>query len=217
MPNWITNKIKAPSHVIAAMINDEGQIDFNKMAPFPGVVSFDLIHGDAETAAEAVLGVPLSDHPLIAALEDRNRRDVDLKKMTDESFEQFIGMLRNHRACGFLHDMDFARKSWGTKWNACDQEHDIEAGTAEFETAWSCPEPVLKALAKRFPDDEIAVQYADEDIGSNAGEFVLKGEQVLSQNHAPRWRDMSEEQRAYWRKFACDVKGRDLADYEDDE
>lgn len=217
MPNWITNKVRAPSHVIAAMINAKGRIDFNTMMPFGGPVDFDSISMAAEEAAEVVLGVALDSHPLIAALQANNRSRCDIKKLRDDDFEDFVGMLRNHRACGYLHSMDFARKCWGTKWNACDQKHDIGAGTAEFETAWSCPTPVFEALAKRFPNDEIVVQYADEDIGSNAGEFTLKGAAVLSQNHAPAWRDMSEEQRAYWRKFACDVKGHDLRDYEEDE
>jgi hypothetical protein len=36
MPNWITNKVTAPKHVIKAVLNAEGHIDFNLMAPFPG-------------------------------------------------------------------------------------------------------------------------------------------------------------------------------------
>lgn len=216
MPNWVTNKVKAPSHVISAMIGAEGRIDFDVMAPFPGPVKFDGIFGDAETAAEAVLGLPLDGHPLIGRLQAGNRANIDVSKFTDESFEQFVGMLRNHRACGYLHDMDFARKVWGTKWNACEPQHDVEAGTAEFETAWSCPMGLLEMLSKRFPDDEIEVQYADEDIGSNVGELTLKAGIPVKAKHAPCWSDMTADQKTFWRAYACEVKGRDLSDYEEE-
>lgn len=217
MPNWVTNKIKAPGHVIAAMLGANGKVDFTTMAPFPGPVSFDGgIYMDAETAAESVLGTPLCENPLVGMLQADSRRKVDLSKFNDESFEQFIGMLRNRRACGYLHDMDFARKVWGTKWNACEAQHDIEAGTAEFETAWSCPEGVLVALSKRFPDVEIEVQYADEDIGSNVGQFRLKAGEAIAGKHAPSWSKQTTDEKAYWRAFACEVKGRDLSDYEEE-
>lgn len=207
MPNWVTNKIAAPSHVIAAMLNDKGHIDFNTIAPFPGPRDFDSISCNAEQAAEIVCAIPISTHPLIGALEARNRADFDIKKLGDDCFQQFVGFLENYRACGYLHSMDFARKVWGTKWNACKPEADPAAGSAQFETAWSCPEGVLRELSKRFPDESISVTYADEDIGSNCGTFTLKAGQIVEQDIAPAWRDMSEEQRAKWRAFAYDVKG----------
>lgn len=207
MPNWITNKIEAPKHVIEAMLNPEGRIDFSTMAPFPGPNDWDSIDLAAEEAAEIVCGIPVDSHPLIAALQTGNRSRFDIKNLSDESFKQFVGMVENYRACGYLHSMDFNRKVWGTKWNACEPQHDAEAGVAQFDTAWSCPEPVLTILSKRFPDEEIKVIYADEDIGSNCGTFTLKGGEVRASDIAPSWRDMTEEQRSRWKAFAYEVKG----------
>ena len=209
MPNWITNKISAPSHVIAAMLNDKGDVDFEMAAPFPGPYGKDWggYSYDAEEAAEIVCGVPTDSHPLIAALKAGNRDRFDIKKLSEESFEQFVCMVRNWRACGYLHPMDFNRKVWGTKWNACEPQADPSAGSAQFETAWSCPVGVLRKLSERFPDESISVTYADEDIGSNCGTFTLKAGQIVEQDIAPAWRDMSEEQRTKWRAFAYDVKG----------
>ncbi len=210
MPNWVTNKVQAPSHVIRAMLNAEGRVDFETAAPFPGPHNdWDGIYGDAETAAEAVLGIALSDHPLIAALEQSNRRRVDIKGMREESFRQFVGMLENYRACGYLHGMDFARKVWGTKWNACEPKADADAGTCEFDTAWACPMGVLVKVSERFPDDAITVTYADEDIGSNCGTFTLKAGQMVEQDIAPSWSDLDEAGKAKWKAFACQVKGRE--------
>ncbi|ROT45037.1 hypothetical protein [Pusillimonas sp. NJUB218] len=207
MPNWVTTEIKTSPEVIRSMVNGNGNIDFSTVLPFPGEFEWGGVYGDAETAAEAVLRNPLSDHPLIASLEAANRSQADIAKLSDESFEQFIQMLRNHRKCGFLHQMDFAREKWGSKWNACDSTHNAEDGTARFDTAWSCPEPLLIEVSKKFPDTTIEVMFADEDIGSNCGRFSLKNGVIISSDIAPSWNDMDEQARKKWSDFARKVKG----------
>lgn len=134
MPNWVTNKVKAPQEVIQAMLDEEGRIDFGKVIKFEGEFPWNGVMGDAETAAEHVLRVPVSEHPLVGAMQLESRNRVDLSKLSDESFEQFLQMLRNHRKTGFMHSMDFARSAWGTKWNACEPNVDGPE-SASFETA----------------------------------------------------------------------------------
>ncbi len=209
MPNWVTNKVQAPSHVIRAMLNAEGRVDFETAAPFPGPCGKDWggYACDAEEAAEIICGVPTDDHPLIAAMQVGNRERFDIKKLSEESFEQFIGMVRNWRACGYLHPMDFNRKVWGTKWNACEPKADPDAGTCQFDTAWSCPMGVLAKVSERFPEDAITVIYADEDIGSNCGTFTLKAGQMVEQDIAPSWRELDDAGKAKWKAFAYQVKG----------
>ena len=208
MPNWVTNRISAPKHVIQAMLNKEGRIDFSTMCPFPGPRDeWDGISCAAEEAAEIVCGIPLSPHPLVAYLQAANRSDFDIKKLSDGDFAQFIGMLENYRSCGYLHSMDFARKVWGTKWSACEPSATPDEGKASFETAWSCPEGVFVELSKRFPEDTIEVVFADEDIGSNCGRFTLKAGAVVDHDIAPAWRDMTDEQKEKWKAFAYEVKG----------
>lgn len=219
MPNYVMHHVKAPSHVIAAMLNEKGDVDFNTAMPSPTVHGNDWMgyRADAEQMAEIVCGIPVSDHPLIAALQVSNRSRMDIRKMDDEGFEQFIGMISNYRACGYLHSMDFARKAWGTKWNACEPSADVAAGTARFETAWSCPMPVFKAISERFPNEEIQVTYADEDIGSNCGSFTLKGGVAIFKDIAPSWSAMSDTERKKWTEFACKVRGRDPVEYAEEE
>lgn len=208
MPNWVTNKVKASREVIESIINAEGNIDFNNIISFEGEFPWDGVISDAEMMAEIVVKKPLSDHPLIRGLEASNRERASVEKLSDESFEQFIQMLRNYRKCGFLHSMDFARECWGTKWNACDSVVHLDEGTASFDTAWSCPEPIFETLSKKFPDETIEVQFADEDIGCNCGSFVLKGGEYISVNIAPKWDEQTDEQKAQWKSFAYEVKGR---------
>lgn len=214
MPNWVTNNIQAPPHVIRAMLNDEGDVDFNTVAPFPGLNdNWGGISMGAETAAQAACNAPLSDVPMLAALEADSRRRVDIKELTDSCFEQFIGMLQNYRACGYFHSMHFAREVWGTKWNACRPWAKPDEGRCGFDTAWACPEGVLVKLSERFPEDTITVIYADEDIGNNCGTFVLKGGVMIEQDIAPNSREMEPDDREKWTRFACDVKGLDPEEF----
>lgn len=217
MPNWVTNKVKASGRVIEAMLNEHSAVDFNRIIPFDGDFPWDWISMRPEVLAEVVTQKPLSDHPLLRPMEAASRRDTTLTELSDEEFEQFVQMLRNFRKCGVLHNMDFARKYWGTKWNACESNTDLEAGTASFETAWGCPRPVLEALSNKFPDETIEVRFADEDIGSNCGTFTLKAGECLASDIAPAWRDQTDEQKAKWRAFACELKGRDPSEYDEEE
>lgn len=216
MPNWVTVKIKASPAVIRGMVNNEGRIDFALVLPFPGSFEWNYVSGNAESAAERASGKAVSRHPLIAALETDNRQRADITKLDDEAFDQFLQMLRNYRKCGYLHSMDFAREAWGTKWNACESEHDADAGTAHFDTAWSCPQPVLAALSRKFPEDRIEVTYADEDIGSNCGTFTLLNGEKVESDEAPPWSQQSAEDRVKWTAFACEIKGGGPSDYSDD-
>lgn len=209
MPNHVTTEVKTAKHVLQSMINGEGNIDFNVIIPFLGEFPWDGISGAAETAAEKVLGVQVDSHPLIGALQIGSRDRVDIKALNDQDFDQFVQMLKNYRKTGFMHSLDFARKCWGTKWNAYDQLIDLEAGSARIDTAWSFPEPIILKISSQFPDEQIDIRYADEDIGSNCGQLVIKGGVVVSRDEAGRWDQMSEADQEKWRAFAYDVKGWD--------
>ena len=71
---------------------------------------------------------------------------------------------------------DWCCENWGTKWNASNT-YIIDDNEIEFSTAWSCPVNIFKELSKQFSGVEIAVDFADEDIGSNCGKITfLNGE-----------------------------------------
>ena len=208
MPNWVTNKVQAPSHVIRAMLNADGRVDFRTVAPFPGPHDWEFIDCAAETAAEMVCKIHLISNPLIATLQQANCERANIKKLSDESFKQFLGMLENYHACGYLHSMAFILEMWGTKSNAFEfHQADPDNGTCQFDTAGSCPMGVLVKLSERFPDDAITVIYADEDIGSNCGTFTLKAGQVVEKDIAPDWRDLDKAGQAKWSAFAYQVRG----------
>lgn len=85
--------------------------------------------------------------------------------------QRCISNLRRYKAMTWY---EWCNKNWGTKWNSCDNCSDLEVRTIIFSTAWSCPTPIVMALAKKFPDVDFIWKYADEDTGSNTGRITYK-------------------------------------------
>jgi len=72
---------------------------------------------------------------------------------------------------------DWCVENWGTKWNASDTYY-IDENNIEFETAWSMPYEILKAISEIW-DTKVICAYADEDIGNNCGTTIFeKGKEV---------------------------------------
>lgn len=69
--------------------------------------------------------------------------------------------------------LEWAREHWDTKWNAYDTQR-LSDTQVQFDTAWSHPEVIVTELSIKFPDDEIKVKYADEDISYNLGEYTIR-------------------------------------------
>lgn len=68
---------------------------------------------------------------------------------------------------------DWRRRNWGTKWNAYDTLYDADENILTFDTAWSCPLPILEELADICANINVSFegQWADEDCGCNVGVF----------------------------------------------
>lgn len=80
---------------------------------------------------------------------------------------------------------DWCVRSWGTKWNACDvmQMMDETKGQVRkfgfgFSTAWSPPEPVVRALGELFPTVNFQLKYWEGGVGFKGTLEIRKGECV---------------------------------------
>lgn len=223
MPNHVTNIIEADAKVIKSMLNQDGLVDFCQIIPSHKDLELDdsrRISCEAEHAAELMCRERPSDNELLARLQLVNQLRSSALSMDDRAFEQFVMMMRNKRNHGFYHMMDYALNAWGTKWNAYGQSAEDNTSTqVSFETAWSHPAPVVEALSKKFPEHEIKVRFADEDIGSNCGYYTIKNGEMVDQQIAPRWSEMSDEEKGKWTKFAFNLlhKGEDPSEYGYDE
>lgn len=110
--------------------------------------------------------------------------------------------LTNYREYGATTWYDWSIKHWGTKWNNAPDTPvwDEKTGCLHFDTAWSMPEPIFKELSRQYPDLNLDVSWADEDIGYNVGNREYKnGKQISEYIPEPGTQEAEE--------MAFDIKG----------
>jgi hypothetical protein len=153
-------------------------VDFNKIIPKPEILD-KIIADGSDTIVNVLFGDLNLENPSNNILQNlqisnflSSLKRKDIQNMDDERFENLISVTRAKREFGYTSWYDWSSANWGTKWNA--YEALIENGAVKFDTAWATPLPVIEKLSKMFPDEEIHVRYADEDYGSNYGEFIIK-------------------------------------------
>lgn len=177
MPNHVTNIIIASPEVVHAITREHTDAEKAEMR-----------RDAAETAAryEARTGNswPHSDRDEKRA----NERFIDFGLLIPEPELIFRGPCNSvhpHVVDGvtYAHCWNgWNRDNWGTKWNGYDTKIEPVEGDLcrlRFDTAWSHPSPVLEALAARFPDEEVTVEWADEDFGYNLGAYRIEGGQIV--------------------------------------
>ena len=177
MPNHVTNRltiigteeqISDVREKIKGEIEDQF-IDFNKIAPIPeelkGTVSpMRIISQEEYDKQEArIANNELTDHEKNWGVS---------RSLTQELVDEYIEKF------GHCEWYGWQTNNWGTKWNAYDQ-HEVNEDCIEFNTAWSTPFDLMVSLSKLFPDVTFKVEYADEDLGYNVGNYtLLNGEEV---------------------------------------
>lgn len=100
--------------------------------------------------------------------------DMDYESLGIHSFEDLgNAYLRNIIKYGCDTWYDWCCDKWGTKWNAYNTEWDEEQNVMEFDTAWSCPIPLLEEFGYMCDEYEVWFEgmWADEDCGNNTGTF----------------------------------------------
>lgn len=149
------------------------------------------------------------------SLEEIDQQEFDFNEIVPQHENVWKGSYyvgdqeREIREAGMITWYEFNVNNWGTKWNC--YEISVDGHRVEFDTAWSMPEPIYLALSEKFPDVDIMVSYADEDIGSNCGRILYKNGQAIPDVAFDRYSDEScdfatrlrygqsyEEYRAEW-------------------
>ena len=164
MPNWVKNRMfingndEQVEKVLNTILNDVGDVDFNKIIPMPSSLN-------VENSSKATLGYRIVTHT-------GDKFDtLNFAKMTKEEQDKCIELgniyKENLEKYGHTDWYGWRLDNWDTKWNASETFYD---GTyVEFSTAWSAPLEIYNALAKMFPNIEISFDWADEDAGYNVG------------------------------------------------
>lgn len=185
-------------------------IDFNKIIPRPK--SLDITSGSRVDQAIALLQdkneyfEKMLDYPWVKneGMETIEQVKTYLRsQMTEKDMEEGRMALHNIETYGCKDWYDWSCLNWGTKWNAYDQD-ELDFGVIRFDTAWSTPYPVIKALAETFPNLDFEVKFADEDLGSNCGtyKFVFG---VLESEYQPEGTEAL--------KYACQIKGYEFEEF----
>lgn len=214
MPNHITNVIKISepaenqlSMIASAILNEQGHIDFNRLIPKPeGFKDFEVNQAVIDLA-KCIAQAPISGNLLMARIEiiSREKTLACREKIEAEHGEELKLLIANYEATGFFYWYDWNAHNWGTKWNAYGQPAEgFGCCTSEysFETAWAHPTPVIRALSRKFPNITFQIEYADEDLGSNAGIYSIIHGDIVEEDIAPDYNNQSPEEKLKWRKFA---------------
>ncbi|MEO9629259.1 MAG: hypothetical protein ABJG14_02330 [Sulfitobacter sp.] len=187
MPNYVYNRLYASEKVLDHLAGENGVVDFRTVLPFPdGLYEAQGKSGisfDAEVCAAKVCNEPCKE-PLIAEMQQKLEDRSSVLKLDEDAFEDFVAMLRSKRRTGFFSLLDFRKEVWGTKWNACHPERSEDH--VSFATAWDTPVPVLVALSKLFPDEDIHVEHVD-DIYGDPGHVTLRNGEILDSVGIEGW------------------------------
>lgn len=177
--------------VINALKNDKGEIDFNTVLPRPAIFKeFGefipvILRSDLENLVKHLNAKDKENglEPLSERLANTPADKLaEVEKQARESIEREAAIIDKIDAkdlalqayckliTGSSDPLDWSTEHWGTKWNAT--EVIIDDKYLEMQTAWGFPFPVIYELSKKFPDETISVEYADEDLGYIISEYL---------------------------------------------
>ena len=121
-------------------------------------------------------GDPVDIHHVLTLIEGEDRH-IDFNKIIHMPDTVYGGELLGsyeRKMYGANNWYDWRIAHWGTKWNAYSTGYDADENVLTFDTAWSCPSPIISKLAKICADFGVYFEgkWADENCGFNVGEFV---------------------------------------------
>lgn len=82
-------------------------------------------------------------------------------------------------------------ENWGTKWSGYRFVKESD-NVYLFDTAWSSVPKIIEAMGRKFPDVIFICEYADEDVGNNAGKIETKSNQCCTLCFPPNSDDAYE-------------------------
>ena len=180
MPNYVINRVKINGNVetiskvkkqIVNTKNKNGDVvpfSFQNIIPRP--VSLNI---PSYTGVEIGIDYINGDEAKKKEIEERFTTCENGENILKEYIRLAEIALDNIKKYGHKNWYDWNLANWDTKWDA--YEPYVNAMTDEiflsFMTAWSTPEPIFKKLAEQYPGLMIDIDYADEDLGHNCGNY----------------------------------------------
>lgn len=174
MPNHVTNILTVNGSqdelIIDSLFNEENKIDFNTFAPMPEELK--SVTSPVKIITKEERDAEIADYEQRVLNGQPTYTFGNTFSITQEMSDDYIARF------GANNWYDWAVKNWGTKWSGYDAERE-SPDTVKFLTAWSTPINAIKSLSLKYPEQEFNVRYADEDFGTNVGEYtIIDGELV---------------------------------------
>lgn len=226
MPNWVQNNIKFSGDtaeikkMLEAIKNDEisfGSIDFNKIIPMPESLNIEcgsITDKGIEMVKNYLENLPAElkgkEGTYEEVLEDLHNHSADIsddeeKKIWDIGVTAVDNLYKYNAPTWY----EWCNDNWNTKWNACGYDENTDYSDSDFiwfQTAWSAPVPVIQKLSEMYPNIELTLEFADEDLGQNCGEMKFKDGDIFEEYIPQTGKEAIE--------FAARVWEYDLSDFQ---
>lgn len=226
MPNWVENKLSYNGNeaeikeMLKKIRYDNatiGTIDFNKIIPMPK--SLDIECGSRTDKGIEMVKNYLENLPAELkgkegtyeeVLEDLHNHSADIsddeeKKIWDIGITAVDNLYKYNAPTWY----EWCNDNWNTKWNACGYDENTDYSDSDFiwfQTAWSTPILVIKKLSEMYPNIELTLEFADEDLGQNCGEMKFKDGDIFEEYIPQTGKEAIE--------FAAKVWEYDLSDFQ---
>jgi len=198
MPNWCVNQVDADGDAakIAELVKFVADVDsadeddkifsFAKIVPKPDTDRYRMSAGTGSFTCGCV-----SESRVVGKNDDGTDR---YKKYVGGVFADWTAThCPVHNAINTLADPEnwyhWNIEHWGSKWDAAEAyQTDYSDGDSctqySFDTAWGPAEPVVAALAAKFPELDITHRYCEGGMGF-AGQVIYKrGKQVALREYS---------------------------------
>ena len=180
MPNYVMHNVtikgsvetisKVTNQIINTKDNNGDVVPFSFQTIIPRPVSLDI-----PSSSEVERGIDYlnGDEAVRMKIKEQYATYPDGENRLKECIRLAKIALDNIKKYGHKNWYDWNLANWGTKWDVCNPSVQTTNNeiTLKFETAWSTPEPIFKKLAEQYPDLMIDIDYADEDLGHNCGNY----------------------------------------------
>lgn len=225
MPNWVTIDLTVESETaeqVKSFVESVKDIDengienpfsFEKIIPMPKALKGTCkgSHGDIGYAAWYGDPTQVLNYQWVkdAGVTNVEQLREFLEKQSPEYKADADAQKAAFDETGFTTWYGWCIENWGTKWDSC--HVDVTESTdfrfsVRFDTAWSFPEPIIKALSEKFPELKFSGNFTEESDAFE-GEFSYSRSEGLSFNcWEPEPRDEEEED-----EVTAEVTGEKIA------
>jgi hypothetical protein len=218
MPNWTSNTVTVngkKNDVLALknfMKSKDSAFDFENLVPMPKslwMVSGSITNIAIKAAQTGKVDLKSISFPFDVSMDRNNTEFLKDEKDLIAYGKRYLDNIAKY---GHADWYDWANENWGTKWNPGSVTLNEESDTSieyAFDTAWSAPDPIFTALAKKFPNVEIIVKSSYEDPEP----WTLCCSKFENGELAEEWTETDEKM---YEDYHCDDEDED-EDYDDDE